>query len=179
MTSSRLPTLVTLALLLLPASRVRVMAARCDPGRFVASDARLLAGSAEDNGSEAIVISPRPRPRISIDPGCDAVRGRIKVSRRATRLSATWPRGSCRGVAGRVRLTGRITDGCSLLTGVLKRRSEPPRAFTARRATGCGDGVLDGRAGERCERDADCGSTTCAVLGLLHLELLSRDLMTF
>lgn len=160
MSHARFGLVVSLTLAVVPASHLAAKPTKCDPGRFVPRGAPLIVGAAAGVATgEAIVVGAVPRSRLSISPACDPVRAKVKASRTGTKVKATWRRGACRGIEGKVRLKGRIIENCNVLRGVIKKPKSKPATFTADRATGCGDGLLDVDAGEACETDAGCDGT--------------------
>ncbi len=87
------------------------------------------------------------------DSGCPAAHARIGVRRGDDVVRVYWP--AC-GELRSVRLSAKVDDpGCTTLTASVTAHGLRRRRFVARAST-CGDGRVDGAAGETCEGDADC-----------------------
>jgi hypothetical protein len=149
---------LALATLLAPAAPAG--AARrppCEPGRYLVQGEPLLAGAAAPR-IDALDVGAT----IALGDACPARRpARMKANRKgATVVRAAWRR--CEGLRGRVRLAGRIVEGCTTLRGKVRARGFRRRFVAAR--SRCGDGVLDPAAGERCDGTL-LGGATCTSLG--------------
>ncbi len=132
----------------------------CDSGRFVVTQGApilvLPLGQSIATGQALVVDSTR---RLSISPGCDGIRARLKGTKNGTKLSAS---GRCPNISGKVRITAMIARDCTSMTGKLKQRKVPRRPFTAQRATGCHDRLFDPGAGEECDGPGVCfGALVC------------------
>src|SRR5262249_36111055 len=65
---------------------------------------------------------------VSIEPICSPIRGRVKATRRGTRVIARWR--TC-GTERRVVLRGRIDTACAQLTGTITARKRGKLRFVA------------------------------------------------
>jgi len=135
------------------APRAAGLPPRCPAGAFVldAAAVPLLPGG----GAVAITVGAN---RVAIGR-CGAAAARVRRTRRFTRVTARWL--ACDGVAGKVRLRGRIDAGtCRQMTGVLRApRAGIRRAFTALRTRSGLEGRLVPPPGARSDRDtADLGA---------------------
>lgn len=127
--------------------------ARCSGGRFLVEQAPLMPGGL---GGDAVILTGR---RIEIASGCRNVRGLIERDARGTWVDARWPRNACGDGTPPARLRARFANDCGEMVGNLRARGVARRNFVARRSV-CGDGVIDGGAGEACE-GVDFGAHVC------------------
>jgi hypothetical protein len=118
----------------------------CTQGRFVVTAGQELLGGASDptvlvvDGSTLAVEGPCP------------TRGSAKKRRKGTRVSARWDR--C-GAGSKLRRRATARD-CSAVRGTL--RAPKKRASMIAMPSVCGDGVVDGGAGEQCDAGRPCGA---------------------
>jgi hypothetical protein len=137
-----------------PAEARHPRPAACSGGRFLATDPL---GTPEAAGTP--VALTLEAGHISIGSACPPVTAKVRARPRGTMVRAHWT--SC----GRVRLRAMIDLSCNTMQGVVRRKGRR-RPFTAARSA-CGDGVIDGDAGESCEPpgvagcSAQCGKTGC------------------
>jgi outer membrane protein assembly factor BamB len=110
--------MVVTLVLATPALARRPRPAPCPDGRFA------LTGSQPVGTSDVPKILVLANGSVAIDPICPPVAARIRATRKATRLRATWP--ACSGVAGRVRLEARlVAPACAAVHGRLHLRGRP------------------------------------------------------
>ncbi len=121
----------------------------CTAGRYA-----LPSGSPLGAGGDVIVLNPDRT--IAIGDVCDARRAKLRRTRAGTRLKVKFPPGGCAGIAGRVRLTALLTDGCATLTGAIRLPGADP-VEVGGDTSECGDDVVDADADEECD-----GATGCA-----------------
>jgi len=131
---------------------------RCPGGRFVPETA-VVTGSAP---TDVLVVDDSSKT-ITIGANCGPSKVRLKATKKGTVVRGSFRR--CADLKGRVRLKATIQPECDRMVGTLKAAKGKPklRSFSATRATGCGDSLVDGLMGEHCERDGDCsGGSLCA-----------------
>jgi RHS repeat-associated protein len=128
----------------------------CPGGRYLVAGAPIVRGAAPIV-TDGVVIGTG---QIALDARCPVVQATLKGTKRGTTVRALWP--ACTGIAGKVRLKGRIDATCRTLTGKLvARKAKVVQEFTATLST-CGDGLLDAGGGEQCEIGAACpGDVAC------------------
>jgi len=131
----------------------------CLDGRYLVFRQTLL-GAATADKLDGVTLQGGA---VALDSGCPLQPAHVTTTRSGTKIAASWDR--CGALAG-VRLRAVVTGaGCDVVNGSVVVRQQPTRPFTGRRSS-CGDGVVDGGAGEACEHDADCGGggvcTACA-----------------
>jgi len=128
----------------------------CPDGRYLVFRQTLL-GAATADKLDGLTVQGGT---VALDSGCPSRPAHMTSSRAGTKIAATWDHcGSLESVRLRAVVTG---AGCDVVNGSVAVRQQPTRPFTGRRSS-CGDGVVDGGAGEACEQDADCGATAvCA-----------------
>ena len=122
----------------------------CPGGRFLVQGESLVASdSAAPN--EPVVIGGT---QVALGDVCQSVSGKLKATKRGTRVGVRWP--FCSGLTGPVRLKATIEPTCSLMIGTLRaRKADVKKPFTARRSA-CGDQVVDRGAGEQCDGGVGC-----------------------
>ena len=157
--------------LILAAAALAAMAAAAQPalaktkspactGRWVldAGSKGLIFGE-QTPTADALAVAPT---QITVSP-CGTTKASVKRTKNATKVSARFK--TC-GALKAVQIRATIPPDCATLSGTIKAKKVPTRSFTAKRATGCGDGVLDATGGEGCEVDGDCQAgdlcTACA-----------------
>jgi cysteine-rich repeat protein len=99
--------------------------------------------------TDALAVAPK---QLVLAP-CGTTRAAVRATKKATKVSARFK--TC-GALKAVVVRATIPTGCATMTGTIKARKVPARAFTARLVTGCGDGIVDVGGGETCEVDGDC-----------------------
>jgi PKD repeat protein len=102
-------------------------------------------------------------PTIAIDSGCSPVKAKRKVTKKGTKVTATWK--SCRNVKGKATLTATLDTTCDTLKGSFKPgKGKKKVPFTATRSR-CDDDVYDA-GGEPCDAGRGCAAgqacTKCA-----------------
>jgi hypothetical protein len=146
--------------LISPCPRI-VAAARvapCAGGRFL-PDVALVSG---DAAPVTDAINLDASSRLSIGSSCGPARAKLKGSSQGTLVKSTL---RCNGVRGKAKLKARFDADCSRFSGTLK-VGKQKKPFSARRSTGCGDGLVDPGLGEQCEVSGDCpAGQTCAGCG--------------
>lgn len=149
---------VTCIISLCPRLAAAAKVAPCAGGRFL-PDAALVSGDAPP-ATDAIVINDGSR--LSIGSSCGPARVKLKGSAQGTVAKSAL---RCNGVRGKVKLKARFDTDCGRLSGTLK-IARQKKAFSARRSTGCGDGLVDPGLGEQCEESGDCpAGETCSACG--------------
>jgi hypothetical protein len=131
---------------------------RCPGGRFI-PEAALVTSSAT---TDAIVIDDKNR-QITIGTACGPSKVKLKATRKGTVVRGSFR--ACAALGRRGRLHATIQPDCDHMAGTLRVAKGSPRlrSFSARRAAGCGDGLIDALMGEQCEGDGDCpGGLLCA-----------------
>lgn len=118
----------------------------CPSRRFVLHDDLLLDGIA----IHAIVVDGKD---VSVDPPCEATRGRRWRTKKNSQIRVTWT--DCVGLSGRVRLKAATDrEGCEGMGGVIRVMRHGRRvdgsAFKAYPSR-CGDFVIDAPVGEQCD----------------------------
>ncbi len=100
----------------------RVKPLPCASGRYQVTGAPLTAGQ----GAPTADVLEIGRSKTALPGICGPVPAkRFKARRRGggfTRVRVKWDIGACAGFVGRVRLTGKLVDGCTRLEGRLKAR---------------------------------------------------------
>ncbi|MCW5892760.1 MAG: hypothetical protein KIT14_19785 [bacterium] len=147
-----LPAVLALAVLVLAApAAARKRPPACPDGGFIVTGTTLtgLPGS-----SDGVFVVGK---QVRLASGCDATKLRRRSRAARDRLAARWKRCTAGdAVVKRVRLRARVAaPACDTLEGTVKVRGRKKMRFTATRSR-CGDGVVDGSAGEIC----DDGNTT-------------------
>ena len=129
----------------------------CSSGRFMVEGSRIVPG----DDAIAVDMVALAGGRVSVASGCPAARARSRATATGTRLRARWM--GCPGLTGRVTLKARLDALCTGMQGRLQARRFV-RPFSAVRSR-CGDGTVDGGAGEECEGTGACpDGSTCDVL---------------
>jgi hypothetical protein len=115
-------------------------------------------GTSEDAGAQAAIAS-----------ACPQVSAKIRARRRGTTVSAVWPKGTCQGTSGRVRLRGRILSDCEVLRGTVSGKGFR-RRFTAQRHDGNVSATTDDARAATALVSADAGGsvTTTAADGAVY-----------
>jgi len=149
-------TLITL--LVIPAALGATKIPACPSGRYLlaAGDDGLIFGD-QTPTTDAVMVAATTLST----PTCGPAHAKPKGTKKGTVVRATWKK--C-GSFKKVVATATITDNCATMTGTIKAKKVPARAFTAHLSTGCGDHLVDKGLGEQCEGDADCDvpGATCA-----------------
>ena len=117
----------------------------CPEARYLVSGEPLIAGDTTPD-AHALTVG---RLDISLDDLCTSV---VPKPYTATRAGITNVHGKwlvCPPLAGKVKLVGKITDGCTHFTGTLKAKKFKHK-FDAVRST-CGDHIVDHNGGEQCD----------------------------
>jgi cysteine-rich repeat protein len=163
--------MVVLGAMLRPAGPVVAKEPRdvapCGGGRYlIATGAGPLVAATSAGQAEAFVLDATRL--VSIDQGCPPVLAKVAGRTKGTRVKARWTRKRpCTQLRGLVRLKARFDPTCRTLRGILKAKRATPRKrqFTATLSV-CGDGVVDGGAGEACEppRSSGCDES-CRRIG--------------
>ena len=122
----------------------------CPPARYLISGTPLIAGDTTP-AAHALQASALG---ISLDDLCGSVPPKPFAANKKgiTKVRARWT--ACTRLTGKVKLSGKIVDGCTHFTGTLKAKKFK-RTFDAVRSR-CGDQVVDHVGGEQC----DDGNTT-------------------
>ena len=130
---------VVVSVLSLPAA-ARASLPACAGGQFVIQGASLVPGAMAD-GTDSVSFSST---LVGIQSGCAAVAGRVRGTRRGTRVKARWD--ACDHVVGRARLTATVdAETCNTMTGTFRApKMRVKNVFTAvRTVTGsCNDDTL-------------------------------------
>ena len=149
---------VTCLISLSPRIVAAAKVAACIGGRFL-PDVALVSGNAAPV-TDAINLDTGNR--LSIGSSCGPARAKLKGSSQGTLVKSTL---RCNGVRGKAKLKARFDTNCSRFSGTLK-LGKQKKSFSARRSTGCGDGLVDPGLGEQCEVSGDCPvGQTCAGCG--------------
>lgn len=124
----------------------------CLPGRFLVQGAPLIHGVTTPS-VEAVIIAGKT---VAINTGCGVVNAKLTATKKATVVTARWPRG-CVGLVGKVLLRATIAaPDCGTMQGKLTaRKSKVNAPFRAVRSS-CGDGTFDPDNGEQCDADRGC-----------------------
>ena len=141
---------VLLATTLLAGSMLPALAARrpkpepCPSGRYLIVGEPLVAGENTPT-TDGLQVGTL----VAIDELCGPVAPKSLQGHRngVTEVHAKWP--TCNRLAGKVRLDGRLIDGCTRLKGTLKAHKFK-RRFEAMLSR-CGDRIVDPAAGEECD----------------------------
>ena len=102
----------------------------CTTGRFVVDGDPLLGP-----GGEVIVLENRT---IALGTLCAPKQAKLRRTKRGTTVRVNFANGGCTGVSGKVKLTGLITDDCTVMAGRLKAPGAAPAPFTAAVSTATG-----------------------------------------
>ncbi len=135
----------------------------CIPRRFVVVEpAPLLSGSRGQVSDADIVAYDQVGARVPLILGtCTPARARIAGTNKGTKVTAAYPKGSCPGVSGPLRLRALIDEGCTTWRGTLKYGKSRPLPFRATRSE-CGDRKFDPANEDHEQCDGD-GTGLCAV----------------
>ena len=125
----------------------------CAGGQFLVQNTPLLIGGSKTPIGTIVIANGV----LHLAGACSA-RVKLRVSKQGTTFIASMV--GCPGIKGKLRVTGAFDRDCSALGGAVKGRKVPKARFTAKRFR-CGDGVLDGEAGEQCEAGVPCQVGTC------------------
>lgn len=119
----------------------------CPGGRYLVEGAAGAVDAVAIEGDGTIALG-----------ACGATRGTLRRERRFTTVLARWAR--C-GTLAKLRLKARIgAPACDELTGTLRAKGQASQSLRARRSA-CGDGIVDGPAGEECEAQTADGDRAC------------------
>lgn len=141
----------------------------CEPQPFVVTaPVRVVTPTAEVTGAEVITYAGSGSKVDLTLSSCRSVHARLKGTPTGTRVSAVFPRNSCPGVSGLLRLRATIDPGCTSWSGTLKYPKQPKKAFAATLSR-CGDDRWDASTGEQCDGtqkgscrpDQSCTSCRC------------------
>jgi len=130
-----LPALLLASGLALPAPAARAPVPACEGGSFAVEmpEEALVPGSAIAP-PDAIVVGGGGS--VAIASGCPEVAGKLRGSRKGTRLSAKWTKkkGLCAGLEKKASLKARFDPSCETISGTFRTKGVK-REFLARRGT--------------------------------------------
>jgi len=115
----------------LPAAAKKAKVPPCPPGNYVLDVAEGLGPAGAAGFPDVIAVNEAGR--VSIESSCPLIEGKVKGSKKGTKVSAKWKKETCAQLDGKVKLKAKTDLTCQTLTGKLKAKKHKVK-FTATRA---------------------------------------------